>query len=170
VFNSQRQLLGEASATVGEIFNGRSKGVEKPVEQGGAKRGALIFKGEKVERGSSKYVEFVLNSRNVDVGSYFLCFGSGTTHWRLYKSKGGEEYLLYESEVREGKNNRFNPLKINEKRLCNNNPQQLIIFRFFENSGHVLIGEATTTLESLSKGNLRLTLTKRTSEKGVAML
>jgi hypothetical protein len=45
-------------------------------------------------------VEFALVSRNVDVGSYFLCFGTGTCHWRLYKVKGGEQYLLYESEVR----------------------------------------------------------------------
>jgi hypothetical protein len=67
----------------------------------------------------------------VDVGSAFLCFGTGSCNWRLYKNKGGEEYLLYESEVREGKNNKFNPLRINEKRLCNNAPKQPIIFRFF---------------------------------------
>lgn len=51
--------------------------------------------------------------RNIDVGSYFLCFGYGGSHWKLYKVKNGEEYLLYESEVREGKNNRFNQMKIN---------------------------------------------------------
>lgn len=76
-------------------------------------------------------MEFSLTVRNLDVGSYFLCFGSGSAHWRLYKSKGSEEYLLYESEVREGKNNKFNLLKINEKRLCNNDMQQPIIIRFF---------------------------------------
>lgn len=53
-----------------------------------------------MERGSNKYIEFSLASRNVDVGSFFLCFGSGTARWRLYKLKGNEEFLLYESEVK----------------------------------------------------------------------
>jgi hypothetical protein len=106
----------------------------------------------------------------VDVGSFFLCFGSGAARWRLYKVKGSEEFLLYESEVREGKSNLFNPLRINEKRLCNNNPQQPIIFRFFENTGHVVIGEARTNLNSLAQGNLRLTLAKGSSERGLITL
>lgn len=57
-------------------------------------------------------------------------------------------------------------MRINEKRLCNNNPLQPIIFRFFENTGHVIIGEARTNLQNLSQGNLRLTLTKGNSERG----
>lgn len=102
--------------------------------------GVLNFRAEKMERGSSKFVEFTLSARNIDVGSYFLCFGEGGCHWKLYKAKNDGEYLLYESEVREGKDNRFNPFKINEKRLCNNNPKQPIIIRFFADSGHSLIG------------------------------
>jgi hypothetical protein len=163
-------LLGEASATVGEIFNGRAKGVEKNIELQGTKRGVLAFKGEKVERGTNKYVEFTLNSRNVDVGSFFLCFGTGGCHWKMYKLKNNEEFILYESEVKDGKNNRFNPVRINEKKLCNNNLKQPIIFRFYEGSGHVLIGETTTDLENLSHGNHKYTLMKRQSEKGVIAL
>jgi hypothetical protein len=116
---------------VGEIFNARNKGIDKEIEAGGARIGVMNFRGEKVERGTSKYVEFTLFGRNIDVGSYFLCFGDGGCRWKLYKIKNNEEYLLYESEIREGKDNRFNAFKINEKRLCNNNPKQPIIFRFF---------------------------------------
>ncbi len=72
--------------------------------------------------------------------------------------------------MREGKDNRFNPLKINEKRLCNNNPKQPIIIRFFCDSGHSLIGEARTDLDNLSRGNLRYTLMRGNNEKGVIML
>lgn len=104
------------------------------------------------------------------MGAYFLCFGEGSAHWKLYKIKNNEEYLLYESEVREGRDNRYNPLKINEKRLCNNAPKQPIIFRFFANSGQSLIGEVRTDLDNLSRGNLRYTLMKNGHEKGVFLL
>ena len=45
----------------------------------------MNFRGEKVERGTNKYVQFTLNARNIDVGSSFLCFGNGRSHWRLFK-------------------------------------------------------------------------------------
>lgn len=51
-------------------------------------------------------------ARNVDVGSAFLCFGESGCQWKLYKIKRNSEYLLYESEMREGKNNRFNKHRI----------------------------------------------------------
>ena len=54
--------------------------------------------------------------------------------------------------------------------MCNNDPKQPIIFRFYEDSGHNLIGEARTDLDNLSRGNLRYTLTKRNSEKGLVVL
>lgn len=54
--------------------------------------------------------------------------------------------------------------------MCNNDPKQPIIFRFYEDSGHTLIGEARTDLDNLSRGNLRYTLTKRNSEKGLIVL
>jgi hypothetical protein len=88
-------MLGESSATVGEIFNARNKGIEKDIEIQGDKIGLMNFKGEKVERGSNKYVEFSMVARNIEVGSYFLCFGEAGCHWKLYKVKNGEEYLLY---------------------------------------------------------------------------
>ena len=63
--------------------------------------------------------------------------------FRLYKLKAGEEYLLYESEYRNGSDNRYDRVKINEKRLCNNNPEQPIMIRFYKQSqisAPVLIG------------------------------
>lgn len=168
--SNHKEVLGESSATVGEIFSARNKGIDKAIERGGDRIGTLNFKGEKIERGTNKYVEFNLFGRNLDVGSYFLCFGEGGAHWKLYKVKNNEEYLLYESEVREGKDNRFNPVKINEKRLCNNNPKQPIIFRFFCDAGTSLIGEARTDLDNLLRGNLRYTLFKSNREKGLFLI
>jgi hypothetical protein len=57
----------------------------------------MLLKCEKVDRGTSRYVEFTLSTRNLDVGSAFLCFGEGGAQWKLYKIKNNEEYLLYES-------------------------------------------------------------------------
>lgn len=88
----------------------------------------------------------------------------------MYKLKNNEPYLLYESEVREGKNNRFAPLKINEKRLCNNNPKQPIIIRFFSDSGNSVIGESRMDLETLTHGRVRHTLLKGNHEKGIITL
>jgi hypothetical protein len=88
----------------------------------------------------------------------------------MYKLKNNEPYLLYESEVREGKNNRFAPLKINEKRLCNNNPKQPIIIRFFSDSGNSVIGESRMDLETLTQGRVRHTLLKGNHEKGIITL
>jgi hypothetical protein len=94
---SYNQLLGEASATVGEIFNARKLGVAKDIEMREQKVGSMNLRGEKVERGSCKYVEFGVAGRNIDVGSFFFCFGERGCQWKLYKVKAGEEYLLYES-------------------------------------------------------------------------
>ena len=106
-----RQVIGSVNATVGEIFNGRDAGVKKDFE--GGQGGQMILRGEKVEQGTSKFVEWDLVGRNIDVGSAFLCFGESGCQWKLYKIKRESEYLLYESEVKEGKNNRFNKLRIN---------------------------------------------------------
>jgi hypothetical protein len=53
---SHSQLLGEAAGTVGEIFNARKLGVAKDIESKGQKVGSMNLRGEKVERGTCKYV------------------------------------------------------------------------------------------------------------------
>jgi hypothetical protein len=82
---------------VGEIFSARNQGCEKKISAFGKEIGLMNLRGEKVEKGSSKYVEFVMTARNVDVGYSFLCFGEGGCHWKLYKIKNGSDYLLHES-------------------------------------------------------------------------
>jgi hypothetical protein len=60
----------------------------------------MLLKCEKVDRGTSRYVEFTLATRNLDVGSaclWFRDFREGGAQWKLYKIKNNEEYLLYES-------------------------------------------------------------------------
>jgi hypothetical protein len=57
----------------------------------------MLLKCEKVDRGTSRYAEFTLATKNLDVGSACLCFGEGRAQWKLYKIKNNEEYLLYES-------------------------------------------------------------------------
>jgi hypothetical protein len=158
-----KQSIGRVQSTVGEIFNGREKGIVKDIEYNGEKHGDLYLRCEKVERGCQKYVEFDLITRNLDVGAAFLCFGEGGAQWKLYKIKNNEEYLLYESECKEGKNNRYQHFKINQKRLCNNNPKQPIILRFFDDSGSSLIGEAFFDFATLQQGRTRFTLTKKGS-------
>ncbi len=76
--------------------------------------------------------------------------------------------MLYESETKPGKNNRYQHMKINQKRLCNTNPKQPIILRFFNDTS--LIGESYFDLATLQEGKLRFTLTKKGSERGVAIL
>ena len=53
-----RQLGGVTEATVGEIFNGRNKGIAKDIKLQGNEAGLIFLRCEKVERGSNKYVEF----------------------------------------------------------------------------------------------------------------
>lgn len=93
-----------------------------------------------MDRGTQRFIEFDLTSRNLDVGSAFLCFGEGGAHWKLFKIKRNEEYILHQSEVREGKNNRYARFKIKESKLCNNNPKQPIVLRFYADSGNSVIG------------------------------
>ena len=49
--------------------------------------GEMHLKCEKVDRGTQRFVEFDLLARNLDVGSAFLCFGEGGSHWKLFKIK-----------------------------------------------------------------------------------
>lgn len=125
---------------------------------------------EKVDRGTQSFIEFDLVTRNLAVGSSFLCFGEGGAHWKLYKVKRNEEILLHQSEVREGKNNRYAHYKIKESKLCNKNPKQAIIIRFYEDSGSSMIGESYFDLVTIIDGKHRMTLTKKGSEKGVIMM
>jgi hypothetical protein len=61
--------------TVGEIFNGRDKGIVKEIDNNGEMTGEMLLRCEMMERGCQRYVEFDLLTRNLDVGSSFLCFG-----------------------------------------------------------------------------------------------
>jgi len=60
--------------------------------------------------------------------------------WKLFKIRRNEEYLLYESEVKEGKNNRFAHFKINEFKLCNGLPKQPIFIRLYSDNSTSIIG------------------------------
>ena len=40
-------------------------------------------------------------------------------------------------------------MKINERRLCNNDPKQPIIMRFFDESGRTLIGDVRFNFATL---------------------
>jgi hypothetical protein len=82
---------------VGEIFNGRAKGIAKDVTQLGVAQGKMMMRCEAVKRGSTQYSAFDLSTRNLDVGSAFFCFGEGKALWRLYRKRNNEEILIYES-------------------------------------------------------------------------
>ena len=100
----------------------------------------MILKGEKIDKGNNKYVEFSLSTQNLDVGGWCCCFGDGSVRWTLNKTINSVEYPLYESEIKKGKENNFNIVKINENRLCNKNPKQPIILRFFNGNSTSVIG------------------------------
>ncbi len=91
----------------------------------------MIIRIEKVVNEGNNFVQFGIHGINIDVGSWFLCFGSANTFFKIYKVKKEEEFLIYESEVKEGKNPTFNQVKLKVKKLCNNNPLQPIIVRFY---------------------------------------
>ena len=106
----------------------------------GNRIGELHLKCEKVDRGSQRIIEFDVLSRNLDVGTSFLCFGEGGAHFKLFKIKRNEEYMLQESKVKVGQNNRFGHVKVRESKLCNNNPKQPIVIRFYQDNGNTIIG------------------------------
>jgi hypothetical protein len=89
------------------------------------------MKCEKVERGTNKFVEFDLTATDLPSQTFFLCFGSTSPMFRLYKIKNNSEYLLYESEIREGNDPRFKKVVMNEKKLCNNDPNQMIMLKMY---------------------------------------
>lgn len=97
---SGRVPVGRVETTVGELFNGGDKGVTKQIINNGNFIGEFHAKCEKVDRGTQGYVEFDLVTRNLDVGSAFLCFGEGGAHWKLFKIKRNEEFILHQSEVK----------------------------------------------------------------------
>ena len=70
------------------------------------------MKCEKVDKSNKKAVEFDLEVNNLDVGSGFMCFGVGTAHWKLVKTRNNKEQVVYESEIRPGPNNKFDTLKM----------------------------------------------------------
>lgn len=74
--------------------------------------------------------------------------------------------MLYESESHLGGTNRYNQLRINEKRLCNNDPKQPIIIRFYIEGGPS-IGEAKFDLSMLTDRKAKHTLMKNGNENGI---
>ena len=94
----------------------------------------MILKCEKVERGNNKLIEFDITANDLPSDSWFLCFGSTSPMFRLYKIKNNSEYLLYESEIRDGTDVRFKKVLLNEKKLCNNNVNQQVVLRTYNYS------------------------------------
>ena len=89
--------------------------------------------------------------------------------FRLYKLKNNSEYLLYESEVRDGTDVRFKRVCINEKKLCNNNPTQNIILKMYHYStfgAPKLSGETYFTIDGLMDGRRTAALRKSEKHKG----
>lgn len=52
--------------------------------------------------------------------------------FKIFKIRNGVEFLLYESQPKKNVNPRFNRTVMDEKRLCNNNDNQLIIIKLYK--------------------------------------
>lgn len=79
-----RVLVGSVETTVGELFNGRDKGVVKEIERNGKNIGQMHLKCEKVDKGVQKLIEFTMRTRDLDIGSCCF-FGADSAHWKLFK-------------------------------------------------------------------------------------
>lgn len=88
--------------------------------------------------------------------------------FRLYKMKNNAEYLLYESEIRDGTDVRFKKVVLNEKKLCNNNPDQPIILNMYHYSNFgapKIISQTTFTINEL-RGKRNFVLRKDGKNRG----
>lgn len=86
---SPPKLIGTVTASIGEIFGARQKGLSREImDTRNKSRGELIMKCEKVERGTNKYVEFEARVNDLPSQGWF-CFGSTSPIIRLYKMKNG---------------------------------------------------------------------------------
>ena len=77
--------------------------------------------------------------------------------FRMYKLKNNSEYLLYESEVKDGSNPQFKRVIMNEKKLCNNNPDQPIILKMYDYSNFgapKYIAETKFTVTDIHRGKI----------------
>lgn len=100
---------------------------------------------------------------------FFYFFGNNSPFFRLMKRKNNENYLVYESEVAEdNRNPHFRVVKMNERKLCDNNDRAPIQCQFFNYSvrgNHDLVGEFFFTLAELGEHNA-FNLTKKGSAVG----
>ena len=89
--------------------------------------------------------------------------------FRMYKIKNNSEYLLYESEVKDGNDPRFKRVVMNEKKLCNNDPDQPIVLKMYHYSNFgapKYIAETQFTVNELYQGKVNHALRKNAKVKG----
>jgi len=149
---SRADFLGKCECTLGQIVS--SSNFKRPLDYQGRNYGSISIQAQE-QGGMQKSVAMTLKGVKLDKKDWF---GKSDPFLEFHRQLlDGSYALAHRTEyIKNTLNPSWKPMKINTRRLCDNNPDTVIRVECFDwnsNGSHDLIGEFFTTLAELEQAN-----------------